>query len=170
MAAPLVICTKEEQNALIFFLVLWSNIYRRICAKNGESVFVMKKKCLWMDREVLGKLHKCQRWRRGMRVNGRVWNGNILNLWPMKRSKFNYLLENWCLQFSGDSQGSILEQYREKGSTINGACSSEMLTEELKPELAIKRRGLLSKVVVILHDNARRPKLSTLCKNFVLWC
>jgi histone-lysine N-methyltransferase SETMAR len=47
-----------------------------------------------------------------------------------------------------------LEHYQEKGSTINSARYSKMLTEELKPKLRIKRRGLLSKGVVILHDNA----------------
>jgi histone-lysine N-methyltransferase SETMAR len=54
-----------------------------------------------------------------------------------------------------DSQGPVLEHHQEKGPTINSARCSEMLTEDLKPKLRIKRRGLLSKGVVILHDNAR---------------
>jgi histone-lysine N-methyltransferase SETMAR len=54
-----------------------------------------------------------------------------------------------------DSQRPVSEHYQEKGSTNNSARYSEMPTEELKPKLRIKRRGLLSKGVVILHDNAR---------------
>ena len=54
-----------------------------------------------------------------------------------------------------DSQGPILEHYQERGSPINSARYNEMLLDRLKPEIRSKRRGHLSKVIVLLHDNAR---------------
>ena len=51
-----------------------------------------------------------------------------------------------------DSQGPVLEHNQESGTTINSARYSETLTDRLKPEILSKRRGLLSKGVV-LHDN-----------------
>lgn len=54
-----------------------------------------------------------------------------------------------------DSQGPLLEHYQERGTTINSVRYSEMLTAKLKPAIRSKRRGLLSKGVVLLHDNAR---------------
>lgn len=54
-----------------------------------------------------------------------------------------------------DSKGPLLEHYLEKGSTVTSARYSEMLTKDLKPSIRTKRRGLLSKKVLLLHDNAR---------------
>ena len=53
-----------------------------------------------------------------------------------------------------DSQGPVLEHYQERGATINSARYSEMFTDRLKPAIRSKRRGLLLKGVVLLHDNA----------------
>ena len=53
------------------------------------------------------------------------------------------------------SQGPVLEHYQERGKTINSARYSEMLTDRLKLAIRSKRRELLSKGVVLLHDNAR---------------
>ena len=55
-----------------------------------------------------------------------------------------------------DSQGPVLEHYQERGTTINSARYSEMLTDRLKPAIRSRRRGLLLKSVVLLHDNARQ--------------
>ena len=54
-----------------------------------------------------------------------------------------------------DSQGPVLEHYQGRGTTMNSAWYSEMLTDRLKPAIWSKLRGLLSKGVVLLHDNAR---------------
>ena len=54
-----------------------------------------------------------------------------------------------------DSQGTALEHYHERGTTINRARYSKMLTDRLKPAIRSKRRRLMSKGVVLLHDNAR---------------
>ena len=53
------------------------------------------------------------------------------------------------------SQGTVLEHYQERGTTVNTARYSEMLTDRLRPAVRSKRRELLSKGVVLLHDNAR---------------
>ena len=54
-----------------------------------------------------------------------------------------------------DSQGPVLEHYQERGTTINSAWYSEMLIDKLKLAIRSKCRELLSKGVVLLHDNAR---------------
>ena len=54
-----------------------------------------------------------------------------------------------------DSQDPVLEHYQERGTTINSPQYSGMHTDRLKPAIRSKRRGLLLKSVVLLHDNAR---------------
>jgi histone-lysine N-methyltransferase SETMAR len=54
-----------------------------------------------------------------------------------------------------DSQGVLLEHDLERGTTVNSVGYSEMLSTGLKPAIRIKRRGLLSSGVLLLHDNAR---------------
>ena len=49
----------------------------------------------------------------------------------------------------------ILEDFLEKGSTINSARYCDLLAKSLKPAICTKRRGLLSKKVLLHHDNAR---------------
>ena len=57
--------------------------------------------------------------------------------------------------FLWDSQGPILGRYQEGGTTVNGVPYCEILQDQLKPAIRWKRRGLLSKGVALLHDNAR---------------
>jgi len=52
-----------------------------------------------------------------------------------------------------DSQGPVLEHYQDKGTTINSAYYSEILTDRLKPEIWSKHRGQLSKGNVFSHDS-----------------
>jgi transposase len=54
-----------------------------------------------------------------------------------------------------NSQGPILEHYQQRGATLNSVHYSETLRDNLKPAIRTKRRGLMSKGVVLLHDNAR---------------
>ena len=54
-----------------------------------------------------------------------------------------------------DVNGPILVHFQEEGQTVTGARCSDMLVNELKPVIRSKRRGLLSKRVLLLHDNAR---------------
>lgn len=58
------------------------------------------------------------------------------------------------LPFLGVSKGPILKHYLEKDSTATNVWYSEMLANKLKPASRTKRRGLLSKQVLLLHDNA----------------
>jgi hypothetical protein len=52
-----------------------------------------------------------------------------------------------------DSQGPIWNSIK-RGTTVNSARYSEMLRDKLKTAIRTKRRGLLSKCVALLHDNA----------------
>ena len=54
-----------------------------------------------------------------------------------------------------NSQGPVLEQYQESGTTINSARYSEMLTDRMKPAIRNKHRRLVSKCVVLLQSTYR---------------
>ena len=54
-----------------------------------------------------------------------------------------------------DSEEPISEDFLEKGSIINSARYCDLLAKRLKPAICTKRRGLLSKKVLLQHDNAR---------------
>jgi hypothetical protein len=58
------------------------------------------------------------------------------------------------LTFFWDMKGTILEHYQAKGQTVNRAAHSAVLKDKLKPAIYNKSRGLLSKTVVLHHDNA----------------
>jgi histone-lysine N-methyltransferase SETMAR len=54
-----------------------------------------------------------------------------------------------------DVNRPILVNFQEKGQTVTSARYSDMLVNELKPAIRSKHQGLLSKRVLLLHDNAR---------------
>jgi hypothetical protein len=54
-----------------------------------------------------------------------------------------------------DVNGPILVHFQERGQTATSARYSDMLVNEMKPAIRSKRRELLSKRVLLLHDNAR---------------
>jgi len=58
-------------------------------------------------------------------------------------------------QRRGDVNGPILVHFQENGQTVISARYSDMLVNELKPTIRSKRRGRLSKRVLLLHDNVR---------------
>jgi hypothetical protein len=60
---------------------------------------------------------------------------------------------------SWDHRGVLLVEFMEKGTTINAASYCATL-ERLKTTIKRKRLGLLTKGVLILHDNAR-PHVAT---------
>jgi hypothetical protein len=63
-----------------------------------------------------------------------------------------------------------LEHYQERGTTVNSSRYSEMLRDKLKPAAWTKRRGLLSKGVALLHDNACLHTVPpTLLKPSTIW-
>ena len=72
-----------------------------------------------------------------------------------------------------DSEGPILEDFLEKRSTINSARYCDLLAKRLKPAIRTKRRGLLSKKILLQRGNGRHmlPKqpLKPL-RNLVLRC
>jgi histone-lysine N-methyltransferase SETMAR len=54
-----------------------------------------------------------------------------------------------------DINGLILEHYMEHGHTVNSERYSALLKDKLKPAIHSKQRGMLSKAVLLHHDNAR---------------
>ena len=54
-----------------------------------------------------------------------------------------------------DSQGPILKIYQECGTTVTSATYCDMLQRKLRPAIRSKRRGKLSKEILLLHNNAR---------------
>lgn len=65
------------------------------------------------------------------------------------------------LTFFWDEKGPILEHYMPPGSTVTSESYVDVLQNHLKPAIRSKRRGLLSKGVLLLHDNARPHTSST---------
>jgi hypothetical protein len=53
-----------------------------------------------------------------------------------------------------DRQGVLLVEFLPKSTTINAACYCETLTKQRRA-IQNKRRGMLTRGVVLLHDNAR---------------
>jgi hypothetical protein len=53
-----------------------------------------------------------------------------------------------------DINGQILEQYQEKGETVNSVRYSAILQGKLKPAICSRHGGLLSKGLFLLHGNA----------------
>jgi hypothetical protein len=54
-----------------------------------------------------------------------------------------------------DVNGPILVHFQEKGQTVISAQYSDMLVNELKPSIRLKHQGLISKKVLLLHNNSR---------------
>jgi len=86
-----------------------------------------------------------------------------------KNSECKNPLEMFSPRFLGDQDGILLIDYLPKGQTINAQYYSSVLVQ-LKDILKEKRRGKVTKVVLLLHDNtpAHRPlatqkKLAYLC-------
>jgi histone-lysine N-methyltransferase SETMAR len=53
-----------------------------------------------------------------------------------------------------DVNGPLLVHFQEKGQTVTSAWYSDVLVNKLKPAIRSKRWGLLSKRLLLLHDNA----------------
>jgi len=61
---------------------------------------------------------------------------------------------NLMLTVFWESQGPILETYQKHGATVKTATYCDILQGELKPAICSKRRGKLSKEILLLHHNA----------------
>ena len=82
------------------------------------------------------------------------WNILVLH---EKRSSEAYLYQEILLTFLWYKKGPILELYQEKDQTVSNATCSAMLKDKLKPAIRNKRKGLLSKTVLLHHDNTHLP-------------
>jgi len=72
-----------------------------------------------------------------------------------KKFKMQPSVGKLMLTIFWDSHGPILKTYQEHGTTVTSAMYCDMLQRELKPAICSKRRGKLSKKILLLHDNAR---------------
>jgi hypothetical protein len=106
MAAPLSVCNKEEQRAVICFL--WSEGVPGTGQHNMGAVF----------------------YRGEVYTNGWRNSNTVGQAWRTRKEQ-------------------------ERGATVNSVRYSETLSTKLKPAIRTKRRGLFSRSVLLLHDNAR---------------
>ena len=74
---------------------------------------------------------------------------------PPKKFKTQRSAGKILMTIFWDIQGPLIIHYQENKETVNSQRYSEMLEEELKPAIRTKRRGMLTKGVLLQHDNAR---------------
>ena len=138
MDAPLAQCTREEQRAVVRFL--WSEgssgtkIHQRLLAQYGDNALSKTTVYEWIEKFKTGRTSVKHAEGAGC---------------PSTSTSEEKITIFW------DSKGPILEDFLEKGSTINSASYCDLLANRLKPAIRTKRRGLLSKKVLLQHDNAR---------------
>jgi len=101
---------------------------------------------------------------------GKVWSGKTWDHQRRRNSRLNLPKGKVMLTLFWDSKGPILEDYLEKGRTINSARYSDLLANNLKPAVHTKRRGLWSKKVLLLHDNAHPHTASHTVETWVSRC
>jgi histone-lysine N-methyltransferase SETMAR len=89
------------------------------------------------------------------RVKDNPCSGSTRRLRPTQKFKTQPSAGKVVLTVFCDVNGPILVHFQEKGQTVASARYSDMLANELKPAIRSKRRGLLSKGVLLLHDNGR---------------
>ena len=100
------------------------------------------------------------------RIRDNQSSGNTHCLRPTKSTRHRLPLGKSCWpSFSG----TILVHFRQKGETVTGARYSDMLVNDLKPAVWSKRWELLSKWVLLLHNNARPIRLHIQWIHYVLW-
>ena len=106
-----------------------------------------------LDRIITGDEKRVHYYEPESKLQGMEWKHP---LWPARKTlKIQPSAGKLMLTIFWDSQGSVLEHYQERGTIINSAWYSERFTDKLKPAIRSKRRRLLSKSVVLLHDNVR---------------
>ena len=138
MDAPLAQCTREEQRAVVRFL--WSEgssgtkIHQRLLAQYGDNALSKTTVYEWIEKFKTG-------WTSVKHAEGAGRPSTSTSEKKIEQAQQMIL--------------AILEDFLEKGSTINSASYCDLLANRLKPAIRTKRRGLLSKKVLLQHDNAR---------------
>ena len=138
MDAPLAQCTREEQRAVVRFL--WSEglsgtkIHQRLLAQYGDNALSKTTVYEWIEKFKTGRTSV-------KHAEGAGRPSTSTSEEKIEQAQQMIL--------------TILEDFLEKGSTINNASYCDLLANRLKPAIRTKRRGLLSKKVLLQHDNAR---------------
>ena len=84
---------------------------------------------------------------------------------PQKNSFFNSSSESDAHVYFFDKNGPLMLEWLETGSTVNANRFCDTL-RKLKTAIKNRRRGLLSKGVILLQDNAR-PHVAKVCKDLM---
>jgi hypothetical protein len=87
-------------------------------------------------------------------LNNSIWSGNTPYFLRQKKSNSQASTSKVILLLFWDCYGLILEYNLEQGTTFPAASYSEILKSKLKPVNHNKHRGLLSKGVIFLYNNA----------------
>ena len=138
MDAPLAQCTREEQRAVVRFL--WSEgssgtkIHQRLLAQYGDNALSKTTVYEWIEKFKTGRTSL-------KHAEGAGRPSTSTSEEKIEQAQQMIL--------------AILEDFLEKGSTINSASYCDLLANRLKPAIRTKRQGLLSKKVLLQHDNAR---------------
>jgi hypothetical protein len=82
-----------------------------------------------------------------------VYGVETSHIWEDKKFKSQNSAGKVILLLFWEFSGSILEHYREQGTTVTAALYTEILISKLKPALRNKHSGLLSRGILLLHDN-----------------
>jgi len=85
-------------------------------------------------------------------LNDSVWV-ETPHIWKDIKFKSQTSAGKVILLLFWDCNGSILEHYHEQGTTVTAALYTEILKSKLKPAFHNKHSGLLSRGVLLLHDN-----------------
>ena len=144
-------CTKEEQRAVIQFL--WSEgvpgaeIHRRLSTQYGDSALSRRSVYKWIEKFTSGRTNMTHEEGAGgpsiSTTDEKIQQAREMAL-ANRRVAINTVA--CSLQISHGSAYQIIH---------DSARYSDLLTNKLKPAVRTKRRGLLSKKVLLLHDNAR---------------
>jgi len=87
------------------------------------------------------------------RQSNNQWNGGITAHPAPKNSECKNPLEKFSPRFFWDQDSIILTDFLPKGQTINAEYYSSLLAQ-MKEILKEKRRGMVTKGVLFLHNNA----------------
>ena len=131
MAGPLSVCTKEEQRSVIGFWwsegVSGAEIHRRLSAQYGNSVL--------RQRGVYGWIEKFKNVRTSVMHEEGAGRPSTATTDSTERVRDMVQLD--------------------RRLTVDGGANRLQIIGRLKPDIRSKRRGQLSKGIVLLHDNAR---------------
>jgi hypothetical protein len=138
----------------------------------NDRRFVRSIWTVMLVKEMLFFIELCQETSPGctimnQRLRDNRCSGSTPRFYPTKNSRHRSA-GKVILTIFWDVSGPILVHFQEKGQTVTSARYSDMLVNELKPTKRSKHKGLLSKGVLLFHNNARPMRLHIQWIHYVL--